>query len=779
MPLFVRCRSTTRSGWWKRSKGGTLTVLALFLFAMPIRVASAQQIAYTLTPTITQVDWHDEMALESTSLWGGRLGLDFGRYVALRGFYLTRDNVDTRFGQLTIRDTLGAVIPEQRVDVRNIGADVTLAFATGSIIPIAKAGGSVLRFSPESGERSQQVALSIGAGLRFGRPDQVQVELLASQWQFRLNRYRLAPAGTPIAPAQPDPLGNRTWRNMTFSAGANLPFGERVFTDEPPRLNWSQASMPVEIFAGRLDFASETGLERQDLLGARIGLDVARLLGLRAFYWRGTDGSFGSFQPVQSWGGEAQFNLNPGPGFAPFLILGAGQLDFRDDFVDPAGNPRDNRTMLIGGGGLQIGLTEQLRLNIAARDHMFAAGDLSEVSTADELRHNWMYSAGLHFGIGGGHRARLERERAERLARERAEAELRALTLRDARDTVVLIADERVGRAALADRDYSGARTVAVPVPREGELYVRYGPDETREGIRNDQPAPARMAGMQPGLADIREGVRDVVRDELERHGVVARVQREGAAEVAPSELRTTDVDLLAERVALLLSDRIRMERDTMQAMLRRELAAAPAPETAAERQEMIARIETIVEDIVARELDRRAREGQLLATPLAAPAPAARESWWQRLSPRAWYAYSGVGWRGATQALLGARADLGSPFVRHPDVRLVPELAFSAFGGTTTMMLAGNFQYRFPRFRFGGDMNIVPHLGAGAGLINFREEIGTRSGYEGVLNLGYGATLPMDAIGLGRTGSQLFIEHQGIDLYSLHRLLIGIQVSF
>jgi hypothetical protein len=66
-----------------------------------------------------------------------------------------------------------------------------------------------------------------------------------------------------------------------------------------------------------LRYASKLGLEDQDLAGVRAGIDFSPQVGLRAFYWRGVNDDHDGTDPVAGYGGEAQLNLNAGPGISP------------------------------------------------------------------------------------------------------------------------------------------------------------------------------------------------------------------------------------------------------------------------------------------------------------------------------------------------------------------------------------------------------------------------------------------------------------------------------
>jgi hypothetical protein len=141
---------------------------------------------------------------------------------------------------------------------------------------------------------------------------------------------------------------------------------------------------------------------------------------------------------------------------------------------------------------------------------------------------------------------------------------------------------------------------------------------------------------------------------------------------------------------------------------------------------------------------------------------------------PRQHYlVYSGMTVSRGNQFLLGGRYDFGSFTPGWEMLRLVPELALGFGDGGTSTLIAGNMQFLFPRFKLGVPMR--PFVEGGVGLLAISGDLDGRHGTTGVLNVGYGLTLDLTKTpGFGRP--QLYLEHQGIDLYDLQRILIGLQ---
>jgi hypothetical protein len=87
---------------------------------------------------------------------------------------------------------------------------------------------------------------------------------------------------------------------------------------------------------------------------------------------------------------------------SPYLIVGAGQIDFGNDFRDSLGQARRDLTSFILGGGASLRLTDRVRLNGAIRDYIMTTDEsLDDVASTGDLTHNTMLTAGLTISFGG------------------------------------------------------------------------------------------------------------------------------------------------------------------------------------------------------------------------------------------------------------------------------------------------------------------------------------------------------------------------------------------
>ncbi|HEV2130625.1 MAG TPA: hypothetical protein VGR27_05960, partial [Longimicrobiaceae bacterium] len=391
---------------------------------------------------------------------------------------------------------------------------------------------------------------------------------------------------------------------------------------------------------------------------------------------------------------------------------------------------------------------------------------------------------------------REERERRQRLQQEIEELERRAEQAPAPRATEAAVSPAEM-REIVRD-------AVRQELAREGTTRT---PAPSRAAPARTQAAPAADAGLS--RAEMRELIREVIRQELEREGVT---RPEGAAAppatapraaVPATEPRAAAPALTEERLAQIeqrLAERVEnvvaqrygavdpVTRQQTVVVPERSGSAAAAALVTEQRldlleQRLMARMDALVERRMREELERQRRiegvgpapaaeqavvpRGTTPAAPASVPPPvdpsptAASVRRPLTLDPERTRAFTGVSFADP-QALLGARLNFG-PITSSMPLDLVPEVTFG-FGDGTSLLLAGNLQYEAGPLTRG--TLLTPYVNGGLGLL-------TSEGL--VLNLGYGVSADLGRSALGSVTG--FAEHQGIDLYDLHRLLLGVRV--
>jgi len=723
--VLARCRLTVQCA-----------LLVVLLASAQDALALPRGLSYSLAPTVDYIMWDDELGLEDVALYGGRLSLNFGRLVSLQGHYFTNDKVDTDLRSIRYNGQPIGFDHDQGLGVSRYGADMMLSLGLGQdFVPFIKVGGGVLHFTPDEGRNFDAIALSAGGGLRFAFLDRFQAQVHVEDVIVRMDRGNLMPDGGPVMSV--DPERNEIRHNLTVGGGIifNLgghPSDQESDIDRAIRSRYEGglfgASWPVEFYVGNLKFDTDAGLEDQTLAGVRTGLNFGQLVGLRGYYWRGIDDDFGAFEDVQSYGGEAQFNLNTGQGAIPYLLLGAGQLDFLSDYRDETGDEREDRTMLIAGGGLGFTLGRHLRVNAAVRDYIFTESANSQLADPGELLHNWSYSAGLTFLFGG---KQADKGDVDALGRERWTPDVppaqrsdddrdyddryddgyysyenrgpseRRFRFRDYdrrnKPEYILLPD------SLLPRNFKSDDVIAIPVPEVGEIYIRYG----EPGGVSIQSHPSTLS--------------------IEKTDSVKRMPSPGMSDADRMEMLSRDLEeRLGDRLEKRIDERFKSIAPATPGTAPQTIVVPPSTST------------TIVQG----------SDGSEVKTS----------------DPKVFHTYAGVQVHDPTQAILGLRLDIGS-IAKNRSLRFIPELAFG-FMNEGSFLIVANAMYNFGTIP--GTDRIAPYAFTGLGLIRFGEGV-ERDRTEGVINLGYGISKPIgNWVG--------FIEHQGIDLFSLNRINAGIR---
>ncbi|WP_373069213.1 outer membrane beta-barrel protein [Gemmatimonas sp.] len=727
-----------------RSARTAAAVLALVTSVAAVPSASAQGVRFTLSPSAEYTWWDKSLGIEDAPFYGARFGADFGSLLSVSGYYhradalgVTRDSLRAGGGR-----QLGPL--RTTTDASTFGGNLALRLSTGRLAPFLSAGAGVMRFEADSVDRQDQINYRYGGGIQYDATKNIRAMVMLED-----SRFRLAPGTLFASTTGGNSMAERrvTRSNWTASAGLGIAIGGALDeqTDDDERSErWSVGSVPLEAFAGRLDFDDES-FPRQGLVGVRTGIDVGQFVGLRAFYWQGRSGNLRDKQPMQSYGGEAQLNFTRSRGPSPFIVLGAGRLDFGEDYRDTQGRARDVETALIAGAGVAFRLTDNFRLNVAVRDYVRGPQALDSLATTDQLTNNFMYTVGLGFDLGRSRKsmpsrderdARAERERMARdrddrmmtrdadLIRMRREMAARD-TIVDGRDSMIVM-ERRVVRQNAQTRvpvvQPTRPTMITLPVPTVGELYIRYG-DSTQRTILVT-PADARRLSDSTAVRQSNDSLVRELRSQIER--LEARLR-------TPDTARRDNV--MDEEVRVLRARLDALDMQLRMTPLRVEPSRVAPPEVVV-----------------------------LPSTSMSNGASAMRI---QQVSPYV----AGFG-----QLVLGAQLDLG-PVFGISALRLVPDFAIG-LGNDASVSLALGAQYDFGALRLKTPGSYRPYLRAGLG---FLAASGDRDSEFGV-NAAYGVTYDRATTTAGsdtdRRRPQFFVEHQGINFFSTNRFLVGMRFS-
>ena len=555
--------------------------LALGLaFAASSASAQTEGVGLRLTPSATYIDFSDDSGLESGLLYGGGVGFSFGEFVELGGTYLFGSNFTTDytlFSGLEEDPVLAgqiAGLPTQEVDIQRYGGDLRVNLGSGTLFPFIRAGTGLVRFQPDNrAEASRNIYLLGGVGLQLSGADRYAFSVSAENFAYRYNPVTtfFSPGDLAGVGLSADNFNQTTVQNLALRASLSLYLaGRRSGTlselDREFQRQFSGGlsglSLVVEPFYGRVNFDEAFPYRDQTFVGGEAGFDLGSLVGFRGFYGRGTPSDDPTdFQDIQMYGGDVRLRLSEGRGFVPFVTVGGGYLDVLDEYAteeaaEPGNQNAEDRPFALAGGGVEILLSPRLRAVGEVRGLVMSTEDADDLSQPDNVFVSPFFRGGLSFGLGGDagsdaqevRQARIDDElAAQRREFEAREAELRAEIARARAE-----GDEVAARQLEAERDRNtamnrsaaaqqraarelvllgngevrtaqGDRIVTIPLPEQGELYVRYGDpggvsiETTADGGTVQQPARQITQGMSD--EQIRSAIRDAIQQSMAQGG--------------------------------------------------------------------------------------------------------------------------------------------------------------------------------------------------------------------------------------------------------------------
>ena len=457
-----------------------LLSLAMFCPFTPARSQDAgnDDVRYTLSPVVSGTAWNSQLGLKDAALYGGKLGIEFGPLIGLEASFITSGNIRTDFSSIDLRDSAGVLVFDQRVKVRRIGGDLIVRWPSDRIAPFVKVGGGVIRFEPESGLNVEKIDVRFGGGLDYIVNRRLRTRVWIEMNRFRLDRYTLAPGGAESGLYPLDPDAEKIRNNFSIGLSLDYAIGQSRFRSmRGERRLQPFSALEIEPMLGRLDF-DDSRMGTTTIAGARIGGELNPWVGWGFYYWHAMESDLSDTRPLQSYGGEARFSLASKAGPQPYVTVGVGQLDFRSTFTDSEGTGRDDKTALILGAGIRAEVFRGLELNVGVRDLMYGEERLDRVSGTNDISHNWLLSGAMVFGIGGSGKS----EKRPPMSTPTAYQSASMSTSKEDSSTAWVNQTPPQDSAKttgtvlpMQQSGYVSDKNVVIPVPLEGEIYIRYG----------------------------------------------------------------------------------------------------------------------------------------------------------------------------------------------------------------------------------------------------------------------------------------------------------------
>jgi len=822
---------------------GCVAVLSAFAVCSfhPAAEAQVSGISYTLAPVIEGISFNDDAALKSNVLFGGKLGFGFGEFIELNGLYLYGNNLETDFGGLSgfddVTTALLDALPSRTTDVQQFGGELKFNIGRGSLFPFVTLGSGVVRFDPEGLNHSKAIYLSGGLGLQHTIENRYAFVLQVSTLSYRYNPAASLLSNADIAAVglTPDDFDRVTVNNLSADVGVKFYVGgwphgqmtdfDRALLDQLRGGLW--AAFRLEPSAGEINSPELLGFrDNQRMLCLSTGIDVGPYAGLRGFYWRGaTDDSWTEFDDLQAYGGELKLAFsNLGGGLTPYVTLGGGYMDVMDGYVGNGVAVPEDYPFALGGIGVVMPLGSAVSVDACLRSVLMSTAGVENVASPGDVESSSMFTVGVSFGFGGAARTSggvFGRE----MAASKAERDRIASEMTSMEDQLVRLQSNVDSLSALAGREPESrtepaadlievsrstpspevlpdeTRWITVPVPEEGEIYLRFGSPggvsvETIEGepavyyfdpatgtIIPASPAPGVTGGAAatvvpgaapfPGVVTTPPSVTStpapaaglaLTSGQIEE--IVRRVVREERSPaVTPSPASQPEVSQALEDLPAAAPAPIDRPAPVTDASLRQLETAIDARMRAIETQLAQLREATVAPARPAPE--QLAGQPVIVQTPTPSQPTTRVVAPSTRLRPVSEPSVRFVGVAPLTgynldephQGLVGVRADF---IHRERPFRLVPELVMG-FGDdevTTNVNMNGIYELGFAVLD-----RLYPYGGIGLGLLD-REDL------ELVLNLIVGSDIRIER-------HTVFLEYLNQDFFDNNRLLAGYRFSF
>ena len=765
-----------------------LTVV-VFLLGVPAGVAAqlGEGVSLGVSPTAERTFWNDGLTLSDSWYYGGRVSLNFGRFVALEGYFQQGDDPQAGdFGDLD--------------ETYRFGGDVVFSFADRRLSPFLRAGAGITRFSLSPGDENELLTGVGAAGIRFDLFDRFQTNVFAQDVVFR------ATGASPLVAAGTVPdEETKTFHNLVLGTGMTFYLGGQQRQPETDRVfegGLRGVVAPLELYAGEIQWDNSLGIEGLPVGGARFGVDFGPYVGLRAFYFGSLEEDQGGFTDYFGYGLEGQFNLSRSDdAFTPFLLLGGGRVHFPSPVAASAGFEDNDKWNAVLGAGLGLNVTERVRVDVSARDYLLALSNPDDVTAPDQLQHSWMFTGGIRFAVFGETREPTPRptpggpppvgppvatadetepsdEEATAPATEAAPDSLAREQVLAANDTAEVgdpdptgLARELASLRAEVDSLRNQLRRGMFAGPSADSLAVRTEETRSAGSPRAGTPATFELPVLPSGEIYIRfgeSGTFDRITTAPDPTEVSADDASAPAAATAPSPetaappttsgaapgsvLEDPQVDSLRVLTGVLQAqlDSLRALRDSEVATEQQE-----AESDAQRLQEIEARLEELIE---AQNEVRVAPEGpgptvRVEQEPPATQIVTAEDPLIEELMP-----YAGASFADDNQLVLGVRGDMGDLY--ESGLHLVPELAF---GVTGDFSVTANLHVEWPTpFRI---EEAQPFLGFGAGILS---DGGTEFLFP---SIEVGATYPV-------RDWDIFAMVQGPDFFESTRVVLGVHTS-
>lgn len=387
-------------------------------------VSQIRDISFTVSPLVEHTWWDNNLTLDNSSFWGGRVGFGFGPLFEIRGFYQKSFDVEAALRDINwkVTDNWADNMTHSFVNISRYGGELKLNLVKSTFFsPYLTAGAGVQTMKydiPSAADplimdnlKEEQLFGTVGLGTKFNISDRIVLSLEAKNTFFNVNEqsYYLEPNFTPG--------DNKRLYNWSALASLDFYLGG-IKNENASAVERAYANMFTDGFRGMkfvlepggtyINFNDNTPFADQYFVGGSAGFDFSSLVGIRGFYYQATEEpnkiSLDLNNNLAMYGGNIIARLNYPRGVNPYLSLGGGYMKVGDDYIDKYGllHTVESTPFAFGGVGLEIPLSRYVALYGTINAILTSKKSLAleELQTPCQVKTSTMYQAGVRLNIG-------------------------------------------------------------------------------------------------------------------------------------------------------------------------------------------------------------------------------------------------------------------------------------------------------------------------------------------------------------------------------------------
>ncbi len=391
----------------------TLNLTILFTLAYFLGNAQVKDISITLSPAAEYTWWDNHAGLSDGVLIGGKLGFGFGEYLELRGIYFQSVDLTTNFENFGLANYNDNLFNKQDVTLTRWGGEFKANIGTKKLKPYIALGTGVQSIEVNGNDKLEQIYTSLGLGLKLNLfPRAVFLaEVKNTTYNFNAGADLLSSTNKSDFGVSDADFSRERLSNLAVQGALQFYLGGRepgTMTDldiaylEQFRGGLSKLQLVIEPSTSYIDFKDNSLFRDTWFVGGYAGIDISQYFAVRAFYFEAVESmDFDTdFDNLSMFGMELRANLNDGNGVTPYLSLGGGYLNPKDDYLGEGGATVKGSEFATGGLGLNIPLSNRILITGGARAMLTSGESALDISEPNDIQTHILYNAGIKFSIG-------------------------------------------------------------------------------------------------------------------------------------------------------------------------------------------------------------------------------------------------------------------------------------------------------------------------------------------------------------------------------------------